>query len=130
LSNTRGVASGDLDNDGDLDLVITDLFGAPKIYKNKVKNNFSWIGLDMVGNGKTCNRDAMGTQVYLTTPLQKQMREVRAMTGLSAQSDSRLFFGLNSDKSKSMQLKIIWCGQKEQNIFIQGMNQYHQIIQK
>ena len=130
LSNTRGVASGDLDNDGDLDLVITDLFGAPKIYKNKVKNNFSWIGLDMVGNGKTCNRDAIGTQVYLTTPLQKQMREVRAMTGLSAQSDSRLFFGLNADKSQSLQLKIIWCGQKEQNIFIQGMNQYHQITQK
>ena len=64
-ANTRGVILADFDNDGDLDILMTNQFGAPFFYKNEVKNK-SWIGVKLNGNGVSTNKDAVGTKVWLT----------------------------------------------------------------
>ncbi|MBX7087392.1 MAG: FG-GAP-like repeat-containing protein [Leptospirales bacterium] len=110
-ANTRGVAAVDLDNDGDLDLVFTDQFGEPIIYRNDI-NKPSWAGLILHGNGRTCNRDAVGSTVELKSPSISQHREVRLVNGFSAQSDTRLLFAVTG----SARAVIQWCGQEIQEI--------------
>lgn len=108
--NSRGIALVDLDNRGVLDAIVTHQFAPVSIYKN-VAQKKSWIGLDLKGNGITCNRDAIGTKVTAVSTKLKQMREVRAANGFSAQGDRRLLFGLGNDYSK-VTLTIRWCGNK------------------
>src|SRR5260370_23507144 len=60
----RGAAFGDLDNDGDIDIVVTDLHAAAHLLRNEGGSRNHWIGLHL--RGTTRNRDAIGAQVPLT----------------------------------------------------------------
>jgi len=64
------------------------------------------------GNGRTCNRDAVGSTVELKSPSISQHREVRLVNGFSAQSDTRLLFAVTG----SARAVIQWCGQEIQEI--------------
>jgi len=130
-ANTRGVAPVDLDNDGDLDLVITDQFGAPKIYENQLPHDRRWLGLDLSGNGTTCNSDAVGTKVWIAygpnQDPQQQYREVRLSNGFSAQGDKRIVFGLGQGNTMgNTDVSIQWCGRGPKQL-IKGLilNEYH-----
>lgn len=118
-ANTRGVAAVDLDNDGDPDLVVTDQFGAPKIYKNKLGHK-QWIGFDLKGNGLSSSKDAIGAKLWLSIHTQKGEKvlfmEQHAVNGFSAQGDHRLLFGLGKEKVKSLSLKIVWPDGRIQHI--------------
>lgn len=107
--NSRGIALVDLDNDGDLDVFVTHQFEPVSIYRNDSKPK-SWIGLTLEGNGRDCNRDAVGTRVVLESlrGLPRQMREVHAANGFSAQGDRRLLFGLGAVQDAS-NVAIHWC---------------------
>ncbi|NRA69087.1 MAG: CRTAC1 family protein [Pseudobacteriovorax sp.] len=127
----RGVATADFDNDGDLDVVVTQPFAPLAIYKNNSKN-LRWVGIELKGNGTTCNRDAIGTRVYLLDKDDqvKQMQEVKGSNGLLAQSDRRLYFGLKSyEEQAKVKIAVSWCGQKKQyyNLI---QNQYTTIEEK
>ena len=87
-----GIALADLDNDGDLDALVTHQFAPVSIYRNDSMAK-SWLGLDSIGNGTTCNRDAIGTKVIIDSQTGRQSREVRESNGFSAQGDRRLLFG-------------------------------------
>ena len=107
--NSRGVALSDLDNDGDLDLMITHQFAPVSIYRNDM-NPSNWYGLKLIGNGKTCNKNAYGTRVVaLMQGGEKIYREIHASNGFSSQSDSRLIFG-SEGTNDVLNLDIHWCG--------------------
>ncbi len=110
--NSRGIALVDLDNDGDLDVVVTHQFAAVSIHRNDGPPR-AWVGLALEGNGRSCNRDAIGTRVELVHEIhgtkQVQVREVQSANGFSAQSDRRLLFGLGETAGK-VTASIRWCG--------------------
>ena len=129
LGNARGIALVDLDNDGDLDMFITRQFAPVSLYRNEAETG-RWLGLQLIGNGRTCNRNAVGTRVTLShAGTQKQLREVQASNGFSAQGDNRLLFGLG-DYRGEVTLDINWCGREEpQTVRLEAM-QYHVLKQQ
>ena len=114
-SNSRGVALVDLDNTGRLDLVISNQFAPPAVYRNTgVGAAADWVGLRLVGDGSWCNADAIGSTVRVVTPGEpQQMAEVQAITGFSAQSDARVHFGLGRSTGRGVTVSVSWCGQAE-----------------
>ena len=126
--NARGIALVDLDNDGDLDVVVTHQFDAVSIYRNESAAK-SWIGLALEGNGRACNRDAVGTRVFASVEgMQTQMRDVHAANGFSAQSDRRLLIGLAHARGP-VGVAIHWCGQPEAQRLVLEPGRYHTLRQ-
>ncbi len=125
--NSRGIALVDLDNDGTLDVIVTHQFSPASIYRN-VADKKSWVGIALEGNARDCNRDAVGTRVWIEANGKRQMREVHATNGFAAQGDRRLLFGLG-DHSGPVRAEIYWCGAREaQRVTLQA-NQYHRLRQ-
>jgi hypothetical protein len=105
--NSRGVALVDLDSDGRLDVVIANQHAAPTVLRNvAVGPRRAWVGLRLHGDGRRCNRDALGTRVEVAG----QVREVQAANGFSAQGDSRLLFGLGAAARRPVEVRVRWCG--------------------
>jgi Na+-translocating ferredoxin:NAD+ oxidoreductase RnfD subunit len=126
--NSRGIALVDLDNDGDLDVVVTRQFDAASIHRNDsgAKN---WIGLALEGNGRTCNRDAVGTRVHVSAGgIPPQMREVHAANGFSAQSDRRVLVGLAHAPGPA-EVVVHWCGSSEPQHLRLDTARYHRLRQ-
>jgi enediyne biosynthesis protein E4 len=105
---SRAVALADFENQGKLDVVITHQFAEASLYRNEPNQN-GWIGLSLRGDGRKCNVDALGSKVIIETPAGRQMREVQASNGFSAQGDRRLLFGLGSYHGP-VKARIEWCG--------------------
>jgi len=136
---SRGIALVDLDNDGDLDAIVTRQFDQTSIYRNdkahdnSIATTRSWLGLKLKGNGIECNRDALGTKIEIEyiedNKKRTQVRELRASNGFSAQGDSRVLFGLG-EYTDDVTININWCGQLPNNrTVISTLNQYIEIKQ-
>ncbi len=89
----RGMAVGDLFNDGKLDVVINALDGHPVLLRNVSPDKHHWIELKLVG-GPRSPRDAVGATVYLTADGKKQRGDVIAGASYASTHDPRLHFGL------------------------------------
>lgn len=92
ISASRGAAIGDIDNDGDADIVVANLNDTPSLWRNDGGNRATWIGLDLVGTAS--NRDAIGARVRLYAGDQIQTRQVQRGRGFESQFDPRVRFGL------------------------------------
>ena len=93
----RGVAFGDLFNDGRIDAVVTVLGGPVEILRNISETGNHWILLKLVG--KKSNRMGIGAQIHITTEDgASQWNEVTTAVGYTASSDSRVHFGLGKNR--------------------------------
>lgn len=88
----RGLAAGDLFNDGNVDLVIEDLDGPPEILRNRGTAGNHWIGFEL--QGTKSNRLAIGAKVTVVAGGVTQVDEVRSGGSYLSQNDLRLHFGL------------------------------------
>ena len=88
----RGMAVGDIDNDGRLDAVVTTNDGPVHILHNDTSTPNHWLTLKLVGHKS--NRDAIGAEVSLTTGKGKQWALVTTAGSYLSSSDKRLHFGL------------------------------------
>lgn len=138
--NSRGIALVDLDNDGTLDVLVSHQFAPLSIYRNvrKATSN-DWLGLALHGNGKQCNRDAIGTKVIIEYQqdhqAKTQWREVMTINGFSAQNDRRLLFGLGKREGNKIlpdpvKAKVYWCGQAAPETYQLESGRYHALKQK
>jgi len=102
----RGVAFGDLDNDGRVDMVVSVLNGPAKLFHNITENGNHWILLKLVGTKS--NRMAIGAQIRITTEDgKKQWNEVTTAVGYASSSDPRVHFGLGKNE-KIEEMEIRW----------------------
>ena len=89
----RGLAVGDLFNDGKLDVVINALDGVPALLRNVSPDKNHWIELKLTGGPKS-PRDAVGATVYLTANKIKQRGDVVSGGSYESTNDPRVHFGL------------------------------------
>lgn len=101
----RGMALGDIDNDGRLDAVITTNDGAAYILRNETITRNHWLILKLVGHRS--NRDGIGAEVKLTTSKGVQLQTVTTAGSYLSSSDKRVHFGLGT-QSVAPQVEIRW----------------------
>ncbi len=102
----RGLAYGDLDNDGRMDLVVTALGGPVRVFRNVTEARNHWILLKLVGTKS--NRMGLGAQVRITTgDGRKLYNQATTSTGYAASSDPRVHFGLGASRV-IRELEIRW----------------------
>ena len=90
----RGLAIGDLFNDGRLDAVVNNLSDLPMLLVNVASNKNHWLGLRLVGT--TSNKDGIGSRVTLHGGKRTWVDEVRSGSSFNSSNDLRLHFGLGA----------------------------------
>jgi hypothetical protein len=101
----RGMAIGDIDNDGRLDAVITTNDGAAHILRNETPTRNHWLILKLVGHRS--NRDGIGAEVKLTTAKGIQLQTVTTAGSYLSSSDKRVHFGLGAE-AVAQRVEIRW----------------------
>ena len=101
----RGLAIGDIDNDGKLDAVVTSNDGPIHILHNETPTQNHWLTLKLVGHKS--NRDAIGAEVKLVTSKGAQYATVSTASSYLSASDKRVHLGLGSD-AVAQQIEIHW----------------------
>ena len=99
----RGLAIGDIDNDGRLDAVVTGNDGALYVLHNVTPTQNHWLTLLLIGHKS--NRDAIGAEVKITTAKGIQMATVSTAGSYLSSSDKRVHFGLGSEKTATVEIR-------------------------
>jgi hypothetical protein len=101
----RGLAIGDIDNDGRLDAVVTSNDGALYVLHNASQTQNHWLTLELVGHQS--NRDAIGAEVKVLTAKGSQWATVTTAGSYLSSSDKRVHFGLGFETLVE-QIEILW----------------------
>jgi enediyne biosynthesis protein E4 len=101
----RGLATGDLNNDGRVDAIVTTNDGAAHLLRNETNTGNHWIILKLTGHKS--NRDGIGAVVKVVTPLGSQWGTVSTAGSYLSSSDKRLHFGLGKNAAIDA-LEIRW----------------------
>jgi enediyne biosynthesis protein E4 len=94
VASSRGLAIGDLWNDGRLSVVITNMNAKPSLLANDIHNANHWVALKLIGTRS--NRDAIGARITLKGGKRTWVDEVRSGSSYNSNSDMRVHFGLGA----------------------------------
>lgn len=124
----RGAAVADLDNDGDLDVVVSNLRDQATLLENRSEcQSNHWLQLRLVG--VTANRSAVGAKVRVTSDQLEWVDEVRNGRGYQSYWGAVLHFGLGNS-TRCEQVEIQWPGGERQRIENLAIDQQHVIVQQ
>jgi len=125
----RGVAFGDLFNDGNIDVVINQMDGVPVLLRNVASHYASapnhWVGLQLIGGPKS-PRDATGAAVYLTAGGVRQRGDVLSGGSFASNNDARVHFGLGAS-TKVEALEIHWPDRVREKVMVPSVGRYFTI---
>jgi hypothetical protein len=116
----RGAAFGDLFNDGKIDVVINCMDHTPVLLRNVTADHNHWVGLHLVGGGKS-PRDAIGSTVYLTTGGTRQRGDVMSGGSYESSNDFRLHFGLGTS-TRVDKVEIRWSDGKLETVALPSVD--------
>ncbi|MDA2929454.1 CRTAC1 family protein [Acidobacteria bacterium AH-259-O06] len=122
----RGLAKGDYDNDGDVDLFINNMWDSPSLLENRGGNGNNFLSVQLVGTA--ANRSGIGGRVTVVAGGRSQMNEVRSGSSFMSQNDLRLHFGLGQTNVVD-RLEIQWPGGEIEEIVSVKPNQFLTITQ-
>jgi hypothetical protein len=122
----RGIAVADFDNDGRLDLFVTNADDTPNLYHNVLPTGAHWVGLLL--EGTKSNRAAIGAQVRLTANGQTYLRYVNGGNGFASQSTTRVHFGLGKAATIAS-LEVRWPSGLKQILPALSVDHWYKLLE-
>ena len=119
LHSSRGLAVGDFDNDGDLDVLIMNMNEPPSLLRNDIGRTNHWLKVQLVGS--VSNRSAIGATVICSYGDRKQAKPVLAQSSYLSVNDKRLHFGLGSETTAAVEIR--WPSGKSETLTAVPANQ-------
>ncbi len=124
---SRGAAFGDIDDDGDVDVLITNNAGPARLLINVTGQDARWLGLRlMVPGGK---RDAYGARAVLEVGDVEMWRRVRADGSYASSNDPRILFGLGDRETNAYRARVVWPDGTEEAFPGLAPGRYHRLEQ-
>jgi len=121
----RGVAFGDLDDDGRIDLVISHLQSPVVLLHNETPTDHHWLGVELIGRD---HADVVGAKLILECAGQMQTRFAKGGGSYASSGDRRHVFGLGKAE-KIDRLTVIWPNGERQQWKDLAINRYYQLVQ-
>ena len=107
VASSKGAGFDDLDNDGDLDVVVLNANGKPSILRNDIETERKSVQIDL--RAVKTNRDGVGARVKVVAGGREQIAEVHRGQGYQSSYGDRLHFGLG-DAAKVSRIEVRWIG--------------------
>jgi hypothetical protein len=123
---SRGVAAGDLFNDGNVDIVVEDLTGEPMILKNNGIAGRHWVSFEL--QGTKSNRLAIGARLKIVAGGMTQTEEIRSGGSYLSQNDLRVHFGLNT-ATKIDSVEIRWPSGKIEKLKNLDADKFYSVLE-
>ncbi|MCO6455320.1 MAG: CRTAC1 family protein [Pirellulaceae bacterium] len=108
----RGASYADIDQDGDLDLVLTSCGGPPRLLRNDQATGHSWLRFRLVG--RRCNRDAIGTWLEVKLAGRTVRRQVMPTRSYLSQVELPITLGLGADQVQAVEIR--WADGSRQSV--------------
>ena len=115
-----------MDNDGDIDFIVSNNNDKAELLLNEGAPKNNWIGFEL--EGRSCNRQAIGSKIIITTDSGNQIAYVNPAGSYLTSNDKRVLFGIDQDKL-IINLEIEWPGSDKETFSNLAPNFYYKIIQ-
>jgi hypothetical protein len=126
--SARGLAVGDFDNDGGLDVVFTQLDDKPVLLRNALGKDHPWVGFEL--QGTKSNRDAIGAKITVDTGKRKLVRWITGGASYLSSHDKRVIVGLGDGFALgTVDAEIRWPSGTLQRVSSLRLKQYHKIVE-
>ena len=124
----RGLAVGDIDNDGGMDAVFTRLDAKPVLLRNNVGQNHCWVGFEL--QGTKSNRDAIGAKITVEIGNRKLVHWITGGASYLSSHDKRVVVGIPGDSTlTTVDAEIHWPSGKIQRLSRLKLKRYHKIVE-